>query len=363
LSNLKHQKIELNKLISIIEKELSNDNRFQSVIDYGSQELNAFSITFWVNFNGTEGEHCIYVKIPKFIFYDKSINFSSPISKIDKKMAQNELNSLIFLSEDWDTTFGVFFVKYLAYIEEFNAIITERINGSLMFKEYRKSDLQKKYKDFEDDRVISGLYNFGKSLRSFHNKSSIESSLAFNEVTSKFESYFNFLKSCGVSSKFFKKLYFRLTKHSMNSIDTYKANNLKGIDVRQIFFEKKDSIRIIDPGKLSKGFIEIDLARFIVTCRILYWGTFKIFFKKTPNKSYENSFLKGYFETTNHQNIKLNILIIKEYLKQWKITHEALLKRKWPYFFKFVIKRLYIDPFYKKLILEELVSFELNISK
>ena len=176
MSEINDRNNKIENLIFLIEKELSFDNRFQTLIDYGPMELNAFSITFWVNFNGNRGQHSIYVKIPKFIFYDKNIDFSSPISTTDREMAQNELASLKILADEWDNNFGVSFVKYLAYIEEFNAILTEMVYGSLMFKEYRKSDYQKKYKEHVDDRVMTGLYNFGKSLRSFHNNSSIKSS-------------------------------------------------------------------------------------------------------------------------------------------------------------------------------------------
>ena len=169
---------ELKKLISLILRELSDDERYQTLIDHGPLEYNAFSITFWVNFEGSRSHNSVYVKIPKYIFYDSSINFLSPITKSDIDLAINESNSLENLSKNWDKSYGVFFVNQLAYIKEFNAIVTERIFGSVFFKEYRNSDLTIKYSDQDCDKVKMGLYNFGKSLQSFHSKSSINSILS-----------------------------------------------------------------------------------------------------------------------------------------------------------------------------------------
>ena len=134
-------------------------------------------------------------------------------------------------------------------------------------------------------------------------------------------------------------------------------NSLKGIDIRQIFINQEEVLEIIDPGKMFKSFREVDLARFIVTCRILYWGTWLIFFKLVPNQNYEEIFLKGYYESKKPEKI-LNFLIIKEFFKQWKMGHKGILKKDWPRFFKYLVKKLYLDPFYKGVIYLELSRLE-----
>ena len=63
---------ELNNLLSSVLQELADNNRYKTIVDHGSLETNAFSITFWVNFNGTHGTSSVYVKIPKFILYEKN---------------------------------------------------------------------------------------------------------------------------------------------------------------------------------------------------------------------------------------------------------------------------------------------------
>jgi len=345
---------ELKKLISLILRELSDDGRYQTFVDHGPLKINVFSITFWANFEGLGSQNSVYIKIPKYIFYASGINFLSPITRFDIDLAINESNSLENLSINWDRSYGVFFVNKLVYIKEFNAIVTERIFGSLFYKEYQNSDSARKYNNSDPDKVMVGMNNFGKSLKSFHAKSSHNSIFKANEVLNKIELYIDYLQATGVSSKYFKSLYKTLKNSTGINNPTFLAKNLKGIDIRQIFINNDHNLFIIDPGKISEGYVEVDLARFIVTCRILYWGTIKIFFRNIPNDSYENKFLEGYYGSNKNYPKSLNLLIIKEYFKQWKVGHASIYKREWPFFLKFIFKKLYMDPFFKWLISNEL---------
>ena len=344
----------LKKLISLISSELSSDQRYQTFINHGPLEINAFSITFLASFHGLGGQNSVYIKIPKYIFYDKSIDFLSPISSSDRKLADNEIKSLQYLSICWNKSHQVSFVNHLVYIHEYNAIVTEQVYGSLLFEDYRQSDLLKKYKEPNSDPVMNGLCNFGKSLKLFHEKSSVSSIFKAQDVINKFDNYSIFLKSLGVSSKYLKSFFDIFIQFADYECHTLTANNLKGIDIRQIFNIDGRNLCVIDPGKLSQGYIEIDLARFIVTCRIIYWGTLRAFIRHTPHHSYEEKFLNAYFGGDYSNSSILNILILKEFFKQWKVIHSALSRRKWPFFIKYLVKKLYIDPFFKRQISKEL---------
>jgi len=98
----------------------------------------------------------------------------------------------------------------------------------------------------------------------------------------------------------------------------------------------------------------MDLARFIVTCRILYWGSILLFLRITPNPSYEESFLNSYYGNNKRPLKVLSILIIKEFIKHWRMAHTVLEMKSWPSPIKNFLKKNYIDPFYKSQINTEI---------
>ena len=197
-----NQNTVIKKLISLTLNHLSHNSMYQSVIDHGPITVNAFSITFWIDYQGSAGKSSVYVKIPKYIFYNQDIDFLSPITKFDRELAKNEINSLEILSKDWNKSHKVCFVNKLAYIEEYNAILTERVYGNFLFEEFRESNLKKKYKAPRNDQTMIALYNFGKSLSSYHNKSLTNSIFKTHQFINKFNYYAIFLKDSGVSSKY-----------------------------------------------------------------------------------------------------------------------------------------------------------------
>jgi len=347
---------DLNSLLSLVLDKLKDDERFESIMDHGPLEINAFSITFWVKFAGSSGQTNVYVKIPKYVYREKKINSKSLITDADQVLANDEYNSLDFLSSNWDQSFGVDFAKSLGYIREYNAILTKHIDGKFFFKAYRKSNFFNKFRGADKDPIMLSMYNIGKSLYAFHSLNETKAIFRGEEIFSKLDSYISYLKNCNVNSSYLENLYEEILEYKNFEAPSSTTNNLKGIDVRQIFINKSNTLSIIDPGKITRGFREVDLARFIVTCRILYWGTIAVFLKITPTPSYEQKFLTGYFEDSELTPKVLNLLIIKEFFKQWKMTHESLLFKKWPNLFKYFVKRIYLDPFYKYLINKEILA-------
>ena len=110
---------------------------------------------------------------------------------------------------------------------------------------------------------------------------------------------------------------------------------------------------------MKKDYIEADLARFITTCKILYWGTLLIFLRLSPSHFFTESFIKGYSANNKLSDRLLNILIIKELLKFWRMAHLITGVRSWPLPIKKILRKIYIDPFYKGQINTELTTLGL----
>ncbi|MDC0083801.1 hypothetical protein OAI44_00020 [Oceanospirillaceae bacterium] len=327
------------------------------VVDFGPLEVNCFSICFWVDLWGPKGSDSIYIKVPKIIFYDQNKEGLGDISEEDRILAINEVDSLDYLLKVWDTSLEVRFVEKLGYLEKYNAIITKRIKADFLFKKFRIYDQFGKSNDSGFDPVKNGLCNFGTSLRTFHSVSSEATQFYADDHELKFEKYLGVLEKYGVGSKKLSVVKKYLAEHKGYSCDSYLVNNFKGIDIRQIFI-KGNELFIIDPGKISTGLAEVDIARFVVTCRILYWGTSAIIRKTRPSVRYEKAFLDGYYASDDRAQKIIKFLIIKEVLKHWKMAHISLGKRNWKSYVKFFLRKIYIDSFYYKLLTDEL--FELN---
>jgi hypothetical protein len=277
-----------------------------------------------------------------------------PLTKADRILAKNEYESLMLLSKSWATEFGVTFIQTLGYIDEYNAIITERFFGDFFFKEFQKYDTKEKFFNQASNPIHSAMFNFGQSLNSFHQKSISDAVFKTNEVLEKIKKYIIFLQKFNVNNYDLELILEALNEFSGTEYKTSIVKNIKGIDVRQILFNEKFQYCVMDPGKITKNFIEVDLARFIVTCRILYWGTFGILLKLKPNRRYEKNFMNGYKSSVSLSKEALKIMIIKELFKHWKIAHISLERKKWPKLFKLLLRKLYVDSFYKHLISNEL---------
>jgi hypothetical protein len=134
---------------------------------------------------------------------------------------------------------------------------------------------------------------------------------------------------------------------------------LKGLDLRNVLINKEGRVYLLDPGKMSEDIGEADLARFIVTCRILYWGGVLFFLRLTPEQSYEQRFIKGYYGSDKRSGTLLRIMIIKELLKQWRWAHMNLRFKHWPKPLKQILEKAYINPFYRREVMSELLKLDI----
>ena len=80
---------------------------------------------------------------------------------------------------------------------------------------------------------------------------------------------------------------------------------------------------LLDPGRLKSACHEADLARFIITYRILYWGSKLFFLRLVPSLEAEKAFYDAYYQSTNQSSSVLqNYFLMKEQIKHW---HTAII--------------------------------------
>ena len=347
-------------LLSSVEATLAAYGQRHRITECGPIEVNCFSICFWATLRGPTGVKKVYVKVPKVIFYDKERETLGPLSREDIRLAEDEYESLVYLSRHWDgADASVTFVKPLAFIREFNAIITERVIAKHFFRQYRNSDLSRRLRaPGRTDPVPEAMSRLGETLARFHKKSGGRVLGDAERIMEKMQGYVLELRGYGVDSAFLDDIEGRLNRWKDFSFTSQRAMNLKGLDVRQVFINEHNGLYLLDPGKLNDGYREVDLARFVVTCRILYWGSAAILFRISPHTRYEASFLEAYARVNGISEEALGILIVKEFLKHWRMAHVSLSRRRWPRTQEFLLKKLYLDPFYKRQLSVELSKWE-----
>jgi hypothetical protein len=348
-----------NKLSGYIVDEYFSGIDSLKDIEFGPLEVNYFSVCFWGNTTFDAEQKGIYVKIPKIILFNKENEKIMPLSSDDRRLAEDEYHSLVHLSKHWpNDDMNVRFVKPLGFLKEYNAIITERFIAKHFFKMFRQFDLQRRFNKKPDitHHVLSRL---GTALSRFHQISIAECKFDIEIILYKMEGCCAELKSFGICEKFINNVIQKLQTIKDIEIYTHHTNTLKGFDVRQVFIDKEDNVFLLDPGKMKTDYKEKDLARFIATCRILYWGSILLFLRISPNPSYEESFLHAYYGNRKRPIKVLSILTIKELLKHWRMAYTVAGIKSWPSPIKRFLKKTYIDPFYKSQIKAELIKLGL----
>jgi hypothetical protein len=345
---------EINEVLALVEKALSGNSKYQEIVDHGSLDVNCYSMTLWADFNGSNGRTSVYIKFPKIIFYDKNKSNNLSFSEKDRILSQDEFKSLQYLSQHWDNSHGINFVKPLAFVKQYNAIITERIENIFFFKYYRKYNLLSALASSKYNTISEYMYKIGISLRTFHNNRFQHSYFDYNILKPKINKYIEKLLDYKVNANYLKNAGKTLLDFEFQCTAKL-VNNLKGIDIRQIFIdEKSHKLHIIDPGKITHGYAENDLARYIITTRVLYWGTFGTFLHLRPSPIFEKKFISGYYGNDSNSNTMLSLIIVKELFKHWIMAHSSLKNRVSNKVTRSFLGKFYIDRFYINLMNEEL---------
>lgn len=348
------------KLSAMVTDQFITKSNIAGNIKCGHLEINDFSICFGIDLLGDHGPKGVYVKIPKADLYKKKKKEIIPLTDEDRRFAQEEYQSLIHLSKLWRSNdSSVSFVKPLEFIKEYNAIVTEKVYATDLFKLFRRRDLIRRLNsDNKNDPMHSILFRIGTALSRFHQNSKKEVRFNPNEMVSKVNNYCSPLKSFETDHNFLNNIIARLLKFEDYMPPTHITHTLKGLDLRNILIDKEKKLFMLDPGKMKENYIEADLARFLVTCRILYWGSVVFFSGICPDGSYEESFLQGYYGGKERNNKLLAILIIKEFFKHWLMAYEALQLKQWPGAIKYLVRKTYIEQFYKRQLAVEIADLE-----
>ncbi len=327
------------------------------IIKQSSFKANDYSFCSEVKIKLGEEIKEYFLKIPKRdIAYIKSNERDIfPITERDRELGKNEVESLKKLNKRiLSSEIKINLIKFIYYSSSENLIITEKIYGRDFFKILRKASLIKSFLNFPIKSVENNMFNLGKSLAAFSKKKeNVENIAEYKLNKSKINLY---LKKISTKINFlnYDNLFAKSEGNSSISSDGFK-----GLDIRNILIDELNEIYLLDPGKTKSEYAESNLARFITTLFIIFWGSFYFFIGFKTHKYYLDFLLKGFFS----QNVKINPIILdaeikKEIIKHWELAIRALENKKWNKYVSRLIKSFYINKFYSSLILNHQISFK-----
>lgn len=326
-------------------------------VEIGPLTRNNFSFTFSVKVGVVPDQRNAFVKIPKLDLRHRA-PMILPISQGDLKMSLEEESSLRQLGRDWDSSDQeVFWVRLCGSVPEYNALVTERVFAEEVFTVFRRFDLRRRLGFWRDAKRLRGaMARFGTALGRFHRTNARPAIFRLSEAMPKYEFYCGELSGSSESlwpTRVLRKL------HAMGNIDfaSEEVQTLKGLDIRNVLIDDRDRLFLLDPGKMKFTYREADLARFLMTYRILYWGSSLLPIFRQPDRKAEAAMLDAYYADTNAPPRKLlSLFLLKEQLKHWHTALDSLRLLHWPASLKRLALCTYVNPFYIRQIATTLNS-------
>jgi hypothetical protein len=322
----------------------------------GPLTRNDFSACFWIDrTQGSTPVDGVYVKLPKMrLIFDRG-DAILPLAPSDHLAAQHEYESLAYL-DDVLTAAPVRFVRPRGFLDDVGAVITERIRGADAFHDLREWDRRATRGDAgARARIASTMRGIGESVALFHQADASPSQVDMGAHAAKLRRIIDDLEGFGVRSQALQRVRATLDRRH-DAPATMATPALKGIDVRNLLWTQQGGAVFLDPGAMKRSVREADIARFLFTYEILYWGAPSFLLGATPRPEGAQAFLEGY----GYQGAPraLTWFMLKEALKHWRMAYVAVQVKSWPAPMKRVLERAYIDRFYERLTARTLAALE-----
>jgi len=317
-------------------------------LEIGTLCTNQFSFTFSIRIKLPINSRDVFVKIPKVNMRGETPKIL-PITEDDREMAIAEEFSLKLLSHNWDgDDLGINWVCLCDVIPEYNAIITKRVFATEAFSVFRRFDLKRRLGSRKAaKRLQYSMANLGVTLGRYHQTNTKGAEFCLSDMLPKICFYCSEIAT-NVNSVWPDRVIQKLQSLGDLRLSGIEVATLKGIDIRNILIDRQCRITLLDPGKTKFTFPEADLARFLMTFRILFWGSTLFLISHEPDPEAEKAFLESYYSVSQAPNpLLLDLYILKEQLKHWHTALDSLCKKNWPNGINKLVAGTYINPFYE----------------
>jgi hypothetical protein len=128
---------------------------------------------------------------------------------------------------------------------------------------------------------------------------------------------------------------------------------IKGFELRNARLGLDRRLWLFDPGKLKTEPRETDIARFLVSCQMFFWGRAR-FVTDAPSGELDRAFLEAYSAENDYDRVLLDLFVTREIMKNWLISIRVTELKRIPSWVKQALIRFYVNPGFSRLLRQHL---------
>jgi hypothetical protein len=266
-------------------------------------------------------------------------------------MGQTEFLNLARLYEFWtkhpSKRFGA--IKPLTYWPEWNAIVTDRVKGRDLYAVLRTAPFMPRISGrLHQKELFLMLGALGEWLANFQlNFDSTESPiLDSRDYAADINGYWQTIGSYSRHQRKIRSIAERVNQIKIQNPQTF-CPHIEGFEIRNVLVERSSKrLFVLDPGQISfKCYLE-NIAEFLISLDILYWGTAWFLSRWSFLQTMHSAFLEGFTRCIPIAPDWLLFFKIKELIHSWSAACLVLDRKKVPAALKVLLQSVYVDRFY-----------------
>jgi hypothetical protein len=355
------------EIVSRLEREAFFRDELGLLTEPANVEISKLDIDYWsfifqVNWRDGNQDRGVFIKIPRSASHDDRIAVT-PRNGRAVHMAKAEFASLSRLyefSQKQPPGGAVASIRPLAFWPEWNAIVTARVFGSDLFLALRRNLLPLMGAAPGENHLGLLLSHLGEWLFDFQ-YSFTESSarlLRTEDYAVEIDSYWRRILSDCSAMLPGQALARRLAGIRLQG-ELSMCANLEGFEVRNILLERETNrMYVLDPGEISITCYLENVAQFLASLDILYWGTPWFLLGRRPAPAVRNEFLRGFSLRSPLPPAWLRFFYVKQLLRLWNDACCVLKRKSLPLGVSAFLQRVYIDQFYMRELETEISGLE-----
>ena len=299
------------------------------------------------------GVYKIYCKIPKSNWNISTVDaILTDDFESSKEMAEAEFSSLEYLHADFercpDRSLKV--INPLGYLPEYNAIFTEGVDNTIEIFELLRPWGNKNHINSE---TLLHLRKIGKWLGYCHtagpgkDPNGFKAQPPFSDQVKQMKNTVAEIRDEALAVRLPEYTEKLLNKVSYDPTSQH-IPTIEGFELRN-FITDGEVVFFLDPGYIRTGPAYEDLARFIASLSLLYWGKINFLRDYRNEEIFISSFIESYEDECGRiDRDLLNIYLAKQFVKLWIDGIQVLQFKNIRKPFDKIIQLLYIERFFSK---------------